>query len=425
MRPSNRPICASVGGVRSLTWSARAFAATFSLVKTTAEKSSSSQLRTISNTARERVLPAPKTPAFWRWTEKAFRVPRLLLLRPRLKCCDWPQGNAECTRGQIVCGAIYTELTHHGHDWRAPCVSGRSKHAYRHLLFTEIEEGTSQIEQLQITDLLKWFRMEFDVKDSCGSCHGWASTSRTKRTSARFCKQRAKGGSAYTRSQLKEEISEMTRLRLSMLCSRYWWKNDTYTRTYHSYSAWTVGFPRELSSFSWTWCCHSLMPISGDNWSTYSRGWVSSWHNSRGQPEVRLRHFVAGSFYSISRMPRILIPALIGRSRLSWTQLFHIVLEKLAFLGDTRSRRELLVFAQANPSRLPLTMGILQPEIPVRRIASERKTKLYDAFVRILRRFLTPATVTLPGLHDPYLRVNFRALAGHQMATSSLSQWHY
>ena len=40
---------------------------------------------------------------------------------------------------------------------------------------------------------------------------------------------------------------------------------------------------------------------------------------------------------------------------------FPIVLEQLAFLGDTRSRRELLVFAQANPSRLPLTMGILQP----------------------------------------------------------------
>ena len=53
IRPSNRPNWASVGGDRSLT----------SLGKTTAEKSSSSQLRTISNTARERVLPAPKTPA--------------------------------------------------------------------------------------------------------------------------------------------------------------------------------------------------------------------------------------------------------------------------------------------------------------------------------------------------------------------------
>ena len=33
--------------------------------------------------------------------------------------------------------------------------------------------------------------------------------------------------------------------------------------------------------------------------------------------------------------------------------------------------------------------------------------------VRILRRFLTPATVTLPGLHDLYLRDNLLALAGH------------
>ena len=91
---------------------------------------------------------------------------------------------------------------------------------------------------------------------------------------------------------------------------------------------------------------------------------------------------------------------------------FPIVLEQLAFLGDTRSRRELLVFAQANLSRLPLTMGILQ-QIPVRRMASERKTKLNDALVRILRRLLTPATVTLPGSHDLYLRDNLLALAGH------------
>ena len=58
-------------------------------------------------------------------------------------------------------------------------------------------------------------------------------------------------------------------------------------------------------------------------------------------------------------------------------------------------------------------MGILQPDIPVRRMASERKTKLNDALVRILRRFLTPATVTLPGSHDLYLRDNLLALAGH------------
>jgi len=35
-----------------------------------------------------------------------------------------------------------------------------------------------------------------------------------------------------------------------------------------------------------------------------------------------------------------------------------LVLQQLSFLGDTRSRRELLVFAQTNPSRLPLAMGI-------------------------------------------------------------------
>jgi len=46
---------------------------------------------------------------------------------------------------------------------------------------------------------------------------------------------------------------------------------------------------------------------------------------------------------------------------------FSIMLEEMAFLGDTQSRCELLVFAQANPARLPLTMGILQPNIPVRR----------------------------------------------------------
>ena len=56
---------------------------------------------------------------------------------------------------------------------------------------------------------------------------------------------------------------------------------------------------------------------------------------------------------------------------------------------ETRSRRELLVFAQADPSRLPLAMGISQPGIPVRRMAADRKTKVTDTLVRILRRFLT------------------------------------
>ena len=33
---------------------------------------------------------------------------------------------------------------------------------------------------------------------------------------------------------------------------------------------------------------------------------------------------------------------------------FSILLEEMAFLGDTRSRCELLVFAQANPARAPI-----------------------------------------------------------------------
>ena len=91
---------------------------------------------------------------------------------------------------------------------------------------------------------------------------------------------------------------------------------------------------------------------------------------------------------------------------------FPIILEQLAVLGDTRSRRELLVFAQANPSRLPLAMGIRQPNIPVRRMASERKAKVNDALVRILCRLLTPVTVSLEGRYDWYLRDNVLALAG-------------
>ena len=90
-----------------------------------------------------------------------------------------------------------------------------------------------------------------------------------------------------------------------------------------------------------------------------------------------------------------------------------VVWEELAFLGDTRSRHELLVFAQANQSRLPLAMGIVQPHIPVRRMANERKTKLTDALVRILSRFLTPATISMEGAHDSYYREYLLPLAAH------------
>ena len=43
-------------------------------------------------------------------------------------------------------------------------------------------------------------------------------------------------------------------------------------------------------------------------------------------------------------------------------------------------------------------MGIVH--ISVRRMASERKTQLTDALVRILSRFLTPATISMDGAHD-------------------------
>ena len=37
-------------------------------------------------------------------------------------------------------------------------------------------------------------------------------------------------------------------------------------------------------------------------------------------------------------------------------------------------------------------------------MTSERRTKLTDALVRVLRRFLTPIGVALPGAHDGYMR---------------------
>ena len=81
-----------------------------------------------------------------------------------------------------------------------------------------------------------------------------------------------------------------------------------------------------------------------------------------------------------------------------------ILLEDLVFLGDTRSRHELLVFAQANQARLPLAMGLVQPDIPARRMANDRKVQLTDAIVRLLVRFLTPAMVEMEGVHDQYYR---------------------
>ena len=111
---------------------------------------------------------------------------------------------------------------------------------------------------------------------------------------------------------------------------------------------------------------------------------------------------MAGSFYSIFSMPRICDPGTDWAKPIEQNATFPITLEQLAFLDDTHSRRELLVFAQANPSRLPLTMGILQPDIPVRRMASEHKTKLNDALVRILPPFpdTSDSNLTRPSCLD-------------------------
>ena len=99
-----------------------------------------------------------------------------------------------------------------------------------------------------------------------------------------------------------------------------------------------------------------------------------------------------------------------------------VVLEELAFLGDTRSRHELLVFAQANQARLPLAMGLVQPDIPARHMANERKVQLTDALVRILLRFLTPVSVKMDRAHHSYYREHLLPLAaygdGHVLAVT-------
>jgi len=58
-------------------------------------------------------------------------------------------------------------------------------------------------------------------------------------------------------------------------------------------------------------------------------------------------------------------------------------------------------------------MGILQPNIPVRRMLSERRTQLTDALVRVLCRSLTPIGVALLGPHDEYMRNILLPLAAH------------
>ena len=94
------------------------------------------------------------------------------------------------------------------------------------------------------------------------------------------------------------------------------WNFQKYVFDINIYKHWVgkqsfyVGFPWELSSFSWTWCCHSLMRITlVDNCSTYSRGWVSSWHNCRAEanqeygstPLINMKPMLAFMSFSCSQ----------------------------------------------------------------------------------------------------------------------------
>ena len=48
--------------------------------------------------------------------------------------------------------------------------------------------------------------------------------------------------------------------------------------------------------------------------------------------------------------------------------------------------------------------GYLPAWHPGRLVAADRKTKVTDALVRILRRFLTPVTIPMDGMHDQFFR---------------------
>ena len=77
-----------------------------------------------------------------------------------------------CVRPPSITELSYNLAMIEGH----PVWSGRARHSYGHLPFTDIEEGTYQIEQLQITNP-EVIRTEFDVKGFCVSCHELVLTS--------------------------------------------------------------------------------------------------------------------------------------------------------------------------------------------------------------------------------------------------------
>ena len=88
----------------------------------------------------------------------------------------------------------------------------------------------------------------------------------------------------------------------------------------------------------------------------------------------------------------------------------NITLTRLQYLGNTKSRREMNVFAAANPARLPLAMGLVQHGVPFTR---KQRTGLVDALVLILKRFLTPAS-EVDASKDNYFRATLVSLAAKE-----------
>lgn len=91
----------------------------------------------------------------------------------------------------------------------------------------------------------------------------------------------------------------------------------------------------------------------------------------------------------------------------------NITLTRLQYLHNTKSRREMKVFAAANPARLPLAMGLVQHGVPFTRMGVEQRTGLLDAPVLILKRFLTPAS-EVDVSQDNYFRATLVSLAAKE-----------
>ena len=99
-----------------------------------------------------------------------------------------------------------------------PTWAGRAKHAYGHLLFADIEDGTYQIEQLQVTHPEVLPHVLYEVKGCCEYCHGSVSIFLpTARARWAHCwRQLDKGVLNCTLFRLRGEMCEMTPLILKL-----------------------------------------------------------------------------------------------------------------------------------------------------------------------------------------------------------------